>query len=126
MPGTAIITATASNGEKATCTVNTKIPAPEINIEKKVLQLQDEEVYKYIFKYDIKGASKIRVRVKNSSSSNIKRDLDKYVSKTKSDVESYLALGTNYVKKELGGQITFEIVAYYGDYKSETREITVK
>ena len=108
-----------------TYTVNVKIviPAPKVTIKKELIRYHGQEVYKYTFKYNIKNADKIQVRLKKGGNSSINKELDTYVSKSKSNKESYIMFKKSTMKK-LKNKITFKIVAYYGKNKSAKKEIT--
>ena len=107
-----------------TYTVNVKIviPAPKVTIKKELIRYHGQEFYKYIFKYNIKNADKIQVRLKKDGNSSINKGLDTYVSKPKSNKESYIMITKSSMKK-LKNKITFKIVAYYGKNKSEAAVI---
>ena len=99
-------------GKTYTVKVKLKIPAPTI----KITRTKKGTRYRYTFKYNIPGATKIKVR------SNLKgmntAVVDKYLSKPKSDAESYINFKLGKMKK-----VRFSIVAYYGKNVSERRVI---
>lgn len=104
--------------DKKTYTVTTKIqiPKPKVAISKESIRVGNVSGYRYRFKYDIKGATKIQVRIKKMQSLN--HEFDTYVSKPKSDGMSYINLSDATIKK-LGNKAEFEITAYYGKNVSE-------
>ncbi len=104
------------NGKPYTVKIRIKIPAPEVKITRKKDILNGEAAYRYTFTYKEKKAKKIQVRIKNLKEAN--SVLDQYVSKNKSNKDSYIKIKQKRVKK-LGKKITFEIIASYGKNKSE-------
>lgn len=99
-------------GQTYTVTAKIKIPAPSVKITRK----KAGDRYRYTFKYNIRGADKIKIRP------NLKGDmkiLDKYLSQPKSNADSYVYFRLGKTKK-----IKFKIVAYYGKNVSETQVIT--
>ena len=109
------------NGKPYTVKIKIKIPAPKVKIKKKKDTLNGEAAYRYTFTYKEKKAKRIQVRIKNLKEAN--SVLDQYVSKNKSNKDSYIKIKQKRVKK-LGKKITFEIIAYYGKNKSE--RLTIK
>ena len=103
------------NGNTYTVNVKIKIPAPKVTISKKDLG----NSYRYTFKYNIKGATKIKVRCKEINANTL---FDKYLSKSKSNKDSYVICAKNKMKK-YKNKLTFTITAYYGKNISETYEI---
>ena len=110
-------------GKSYTVKVKLDIPAPNIKIMKKPVTIGGKSSYRYTFDYDLAGATKIRVRIKEISSRN--SELDRYISKAKSDKLSYINFLTETVKK-MGDKVTFEITAYYGKRVSKVRKIVVR
>ena len=100
-------------GKTYTVDVKLKIAAPKISIKKQTTG----DSYRYSFKYNIKGATKIKVRTKNVKANT--KVLDRYLKKPKSNSDSYVEFPKEKVKK-----IKFTINAYYGKNVSETRSIT--
>lgn len=89
--------------------VKVKIPAPKMEIKKE----QVGDYYRFTFKYNVKGADKIQVRCNLKDAKQ--EVLDKYLSKPKSDKDSYV-----YFKDK---NVTFTITAYYGKNVSEKKVI---
>ena len=110
-------------GHTYTVNVKIRIPAPNVKVKKKKVKIGGVKGFKYSFSYNIKKATKIQVRMKKGGSSAINREFDTYVSKPKSNKDSYIMYKASTLKK-LKNKITFKIVAYYGKNKSETRVIT--
>ena len=115
-------------GEEYDMNVKLIIPAPSITIKTQKLNVNGSIVYKFSFVYNIKGADRIYVSLANGSTSNIRRDLERYVKSPKSNSDTYLALGSNFMKNTLKNKITFKVRARYGNNYSEyyTKTITVK
>ena len=110
-------------GRNYTVKVKLEIPAPNIKISKTQITIEGRRGYRYAFHYNLAGATKIRVRIKGMAFAN--RELDRYVSKAKSDRQSFINISSEMVGK-LGNRVTFQIIAYYGKRVSKTRKITVK
>ncbi|MCI8503053.1 MAG: hypothetical protein HFH00_04355, partial [Dorea sp.] len=110
-------------GKEYTVNIKIKIPAPKVKVTKKIVKVGGEKCYKYLFKYNIKDASKIKVRMKKGGTKSINKELDRDVSKRKSGKKSYILYSKKTMKK-LNNKITFKIVAYYGKNQSETITIT--
>lgn len=89
--------------------VKVKIPAPKVTIKKE----QVGDYYRYTFKYNVKGADKIKVRCNLKDAKQ--EVLDKYLSKPKSDKDSYV-----YFKAK---NVTFTVTACYGKNVSEKKVI---
>lgn len=102
-------------GKTYTVDVKIKIPAPKVTISKKDLG----NSYRYTFKYNIKGATKIKVRCKEINANTL---FDKYLSKSKSNKDSYVICAKNKMKK-YKNKLTFTITAYYGKNISKTYKI---
>ncbi len=96
------------DGKAYNVNVKLKIAAPKISIKKKSIG----DIYQYSFRYNIKDATKIKVRTKNIKAN--KEVLDRYLKNPKSDEESYVEF-----PKEKVTKIKFEIKAYYGKNVSE-------
>lgn len=107
-------------GKNYTVKVKIKIPAPNVKIIKKKV---GSKGYRYIFKYNIKGANKIQVRMQKGGTKAINKYLDKNVSKQKSNKGSYINF-TKSTMKKMNNKVTFKIVVYYGKNQSETLTIT--
>ena len=101
------------DGKTYNVNVKLKIAAPKILIKKQSIG----DSYRYSFKYNIKDATKIKVRTKNIKAN--KQVLDRYLKNPKSNAESYVEFPKEKVKK-----VKFTINAYYGKNVSETRTIT--
>lgn len=110
-------------GRNYTVKVKLEIPVPNIKIRKTSITIGGRRGYHYTFHYHLAGATKIRVRIKGMAFAN--RELDRYVSKAKSDRQSFINISSEMVGK-LRNQITFQITAYYGKRVSKTRKITVR
>lgn len=112
------------DGETYKVNVKIKIPAPKVKIiKKKIVTGGGEKAYRYTFKYDIKGADKIKVRMKRGGSKQINAHLDKFIKTPKSNKNSLIQFSNKTLKK-LKNKVTFQIVAHYGKNKSETLTIT--
>lgn len=103
------------DGKAYNVNVKLKIAAPKITIKRTKASYGGR--IKYTFKYNVKGASKIQVRpeIKGLKTSVV----DKYLSKPKSNSDSYIDLLLGKKKK-----VKFRIKAYYGKNASEVRVIT--
>lgn len=110
-------------GKNYTVKVKIKIPAPKVKVIKKITTVGGEKCYKYEFKYNIKDASKIKVRMQKGGTKSINKEFDRDISKKKSGKKSYMLYSKKTMKK-LNNKITFKIVAYYGKNQSETLTIT--
>ena len=110
-------------GHTYTVNVKIRIPAPNVKVKKAKVNFSGVKCYKYTFKYSIKNATKIKVRMKKGGKSSINEDLDRFISKSRSNKYSYILYSLKTMKK-LKNKVTFKIVAYYGKNKSETRVIT--
>lgn len=106
-----------------TVKIKIKIPAPKIKVIKKKVTVDGVKGYKYIFKYNIKGATKVKIRMEKGGSKAINKKLDKYVGGRKSNKDSYILLAKSSIKK-WNNKVTFKVVAYYGKNQSETFTIT--
>lgn len=104
-------------GKEYKTNVKVKIKAPKITIKREVLKQGGVTGVHYSLKYNVKGATKIKIRVKNASALNKK--FDTTMSNPKSDDKKcYLNVKDSDMKK-FGNKFTFEIVAYYGKNVSE-------
>ena len=112
-----------AGGKVYTVKVNIKIPAPKVKISKKLIRDSKGARYRYTFKYNIKGAAKIKVRMKKGGSSKINKEFDRYISKPKSNKNSFIQYSEKTMRK-LKNKVTFKIVAYYGKNQSETLTVT--
>ena len=111
-------------GKEYKTNVKVKIKAPKIKITTKKIELGGIKGVLYSFNYNIKGATKIKVRAKKMSFLN--KELNQSVSKPKSDEKNiYFNIKESTLNKA-GNKITFEIVAYYGKNISEKYVKTVK
>ena len=105
-------------------TYKVKIPTPEVKISIRTTTMSDgSKAYKYSFKYDIKGADRIKVRMKKGGTKKLNREFDYYISKPKSNKMSYVIFSKKTLKK-LKNKVTFKITAYYGKNKLELPAIT--
>ena len=111
------------NGKIYKVAVKIKIPAPKITVTKKKVTVGGIQGYRYTFKYNVKGADRIKVRMEKGGSSGINRELDRDISKPKSSKLSYIQYSERTMKK-LKNKVTFRIVAYYGKNVSEPLFIT--
>lgn len=112
-----------AGGKVYTVNIKIKIPAPKVKITKKKVNDSRGVRYRYVFQYNIKGAAKIKVRMKKGGSAAINKEFDRYISKPKSDKNSFIQYSANTMKK-LKNKVTFNIVAYYGKNQSETLTVT--
>lgn len=104
-------------GKEYKTNVKVKIKAPKITIKREVLKQGGVTGVHYSLKYNVKGATKIKIRVKNASALNKK--FDTTMSNPKSDDKKcYLNVKDSDLKK-FGNKFTFEITAYYGKNVSE-------
>lgn len=108
-------------GKAYTVKVRIQIPKPKVTVKKQKITIDGVNGYRYAFSYNLKDATRIKVRVQGVKSLN--RACDMYISKPKSDSESYLNLREETVKK-LGNKVTFKIIAYYGENASVTRVVS--
>lgn len=117
-------------GKEYTVNIKIKIPAPKIKITRKTIKDSSGKYQRYTFKYNVKGASKIKVRIENANktgkSKAINKIFDRSVKKTKSNKSSYIEFSDRIMKKlkKKNGKVTFKIIAYYGKNQSETLTIT--
>ncbi len=94
--------------------VKVKIPAPKVTIKKTKIS---DSYFRYTFKYNIKGADRVSVRCNRK---DVNSDvLDRYLSKPKSDGDSYVNI--RHAENE---KLTFTIVAYYG--KNASKKLVIK
>lgn len=107
-------------GKEYTVNIKPKISAPKIKVTKKKI---GNKGYKYTFKYNIKGADKIKVRMQKGGNKSINKEFDRDISRRKSGKNSYILYSKKTMKK-LNNKITFKIIAYYGKNQSETLTIT--
>ena len=117
------LTVTTKDGKKSTVKVNFQFPDPDVTITRTNEKRQGRSVYKYMFKYDIPGATRIQVRLntkKSSYNNEYIKDFDRYISKSKSDPNSYVLAWKNVVDSLGKGAMKFQITAYYGKNKSKT------
>ncbi len=113
-------------GKSYTVKVKPEIPAPNIKITKTKVTVGGRRGYRYIFQYDLAGATKIKVRIREmKNDTSINNELDQYSSSARSDSQSYIGLSFETLKK-LGNKVTFEITAYYGKRASKVRKIVVE
>ncbi|MDO5391255.1 MAG: Ig-like domain-containing protein [Eubacteriales bacterium] len=117
------LTVTTKDGKKSTVKVNFQFPDPEVKITRTYETQAGKGVYRYTFQYDIPGATRIYVRL-NTKNTRINNDfisdLKKYISKPKSDKESYIRVWKSYVDSVGKNGMRFEITAYYKSNKSRT------
>lgn len=114
------ITVNVSNGAGSyPVKVTPQIPAP--NTKKiKITPKKEGDYYRFTFKYNIKGAKKIKVRCNNIKGLNPK-GFDKYLSSPKSSSDSYVYIKVGKLKK-----VVFTVTAYYGNNPSKEAKITVQ
>lgn len=95
--------------------VHFELPEPKVKVSKK----WSNGRCTFYFKYNIKGASKIKVRIINGKNNKeiknkaANKIFDKYMKKNKSDKESYIWFSKAYLKK-YNNKVKFKITAYYG------------
>ena len=117
------LTVTTKDGKKSTIKVNFQFPDPEMKITKTYETQAGRGVYRYTFQYDIPGATRIQVRLNTKSSSfnqDFIKDFDRYLSKPKSDRESYIRVWKSRADSLGKNGLRFQITAYYGKNKSRT------
>lgn len=104
-------------GKEYKTNVKVKIKAPKIKITTKKIEFGGTRGTRYYFYYNIKGATKIKVRAKKLAFRN--KEFDRYISTPKSNEKyTYFNIKESDLKN-LGNKISFEIVAYYGKNISE-------
>lgn len=91
-------------GKPQNCYVKIKTPKPVF----KVIKKPNGQFNKLLFKYNIKGAKKVKVRIVGSSK-GVKRMLDKYVHTPKSNSNSWINA------KKTTKRVTCKMWAYYGN-----------
>lgn len=111
------------DGKTYKMNVRIQIPQPKVTIKKERVTVGGIQGYRYVFDYNIKNATKVKVRVKGLPSVNGECDRD--ISSPKSGRLSYLNLSDATVRK-LGNKVRFEIVAYYGKNVSAKRVKIIK
>ncbi|EOS69992.1 hypothetical protein C818_01952, partial [Lachnospiraceae bacterium MD308] len=117
-------------GKEYTVNIKIKIPAPKVKVTRKAVKNSFGKYQRYTFKYNVKGANRIKVRVENANktgkSKTINKIFDRYVKKSKSNKSSYIEFTDKTMKKlkKKNGKVTFKIIAYYGKNQSETLTIT--
>ena len=122
------LTVTTKDGKKSTVKVNFQFPDPDVKITRTYETQAGKGVYRYTFQYDIPGATRIYVRLntKNTRINNdFVSDFKKYISKPKSDKESYIRVWKSYVDSVGKKGMKFQITAYYGNNNNKSRTITI-
>ena len=110
-------------GKEYKTNVKVKIKAPKITITTKTIEFGGTRGTRYCFDYNVKGATKIKVRAKKLAFRN--KEFNRYISTPKSN-EKYTCFNIKESDlKNLGNKISFEIVAYYGKNVSEKYKKTV-
>jgi hypothetical protein len=110
-------------GKEYKTNVKVKIKAPKITITTKKIEFGGTRGTRYYFDYNLKGATKIKVRAKKLAFRN--KEFDRYISTPKSNEKyTYFNIKESDLKN-LGNKISFEIVAYYGKNISEKYKKTV-
>lgn len=118
---------TTKDGKTSKVTVNFQFPDPEVKITRTYETQAGKGVYRYTFDYNIPGATRIYVRLntKNTRINNdFVSDFKKYISKPKSDKESYIRVWKSYVDSVGKKGMKFQITAYYGN-NNKSRTITI-
>ena len=125
------LTIKTKDGKTSTVKVNFQFPDPEVKIKKTTDTKSGRKRYIYTFEYDVtnQGATRLRVRFKTGKSiydknKNYIHDFDTYLSKPKSNKESYVTFWKNNADS-LGG-IKFEITALYGKNNKSKTIVTKK
>lgn len=115
-------------GKTYSMTVKLKIPKPKAKIKCSKITHGNVSGRRFAFEYNIPGADRIQVRLAKGNTTQIKKELDRYISAKKSTGDSYIDLTDQFLKKTLKNKVAFKIVAYYGKNKSEvlTKKISVK
>ena len=106
-------------GKVYTVKVKIVIPAPKVTISRAKLIIGGKDAYQYKLKYDIKNATKIKVRVlPGCVSDSTRKAMNNYFdSKT---AQSKGVVWFRVMKTTLNkSKIKFQVVAYYGDNQSE-------
>ena len=110
-------------GKEYKTNVKVKIKAPKITITTKTIEFGGTRGTRYCFDYNVKGATKIKVRAKKLAFRN--KEFNRYISTPKSNEKyTYFNIKESDLKN-LGNKISFEIVAYYGKNVSEKYKKTV-
>ena len=111
------------SGRQYKTNVKVKIKAPKITITTKTIEFGGTRGTRYCFDYNVKGATKIKVRAKKLAFRN--KEFNRYISTPKSNEKyTYFNIKESDLKN-LGNKISFEIVAYYGKNVSEKYKKTV-
>ena len=105
------------DGKAYNVNVKLKIAAPKIKIKRKKIVIGGVSGYRYELQYNIKGATRVKIRVKKMSVLNKKFDAN--MSKPKSSKSRCYINASSSGLKKLGNKLTFEIVAYYGKNVSQ-------
>ena len=87
------LTVTTKDGKKSTVKVNFQFPDPKVKITRTYETQAGKGVYRYTFQYDIPGATRIYVRLNSKKSAfnhEMVKDFERYISKPKSNKESYI------------------------------------
>ena len=112
-------------GKEYKTNVKVKIAKPEaktFKVTRKAITLGGIKGVRYDLKYNYKGATKVKIRVKDASGLNEKFDRD--MSKPKSDSKKcYLNIKDSDLK-QFGGKYKFQVVVYYG--KNVSKMLTVE
>ena len=110
-------------GKEYKTNVKVKIKAPKITITTKTIEFGGTRGTRYCLDYNVKGATKIKVRAKKLAFRN--KEFNRYISTPKSNEKyTYFNIKESDLKN-LGNKISFEIVAYYGKNVSEKYKKTV-
>ena len=107
-------------GKTYTTKLKVKIAKPEaktFKVTRKAITVGGIKGVRYDLKYNYKGATKVKIRVKNASGLNEKFDRD--MTNPKSDSKKcYLNIKDSDLK-QFGGKYKFQVVVYYGKNVSE-------
>lgn len=117
------LTVTTKDGKKSTVKVNFQFPDPEVKITRTYETQAGKGVYRYTFQYDIPGATRIYVRLNSKKSAfnhEMVKDFERYISKPKSNKESYIRTWKSAVDSLGKNGMKFQITAYYGKNTSQT------
>ena len=109
-------------GKEYKTNVKVKIKKPQLAknaITKEKIELGGVKGTRYRFKFNIKGATKIKMRIKETKSFD--STFDRYMSSPKSNIKDYYLNVRESDMKKYGkaDKFTFEITAYYGKNVSE-------
>ncbi len=117
------------DGKAYTVNVKLRIPAPKGKDIKIIINKRKDNngrpSHKFLFKYNFKGATKIKIRLLGKNIPGVNNYFDKYLKSSKSNSKSYI-LFTNMTLKSMGNKLKLKVVVYYGKNQTESLIITKK